>query len=74
MGTPANSGRIWSSPNSRSARRGCANIAAEGYGGEDEAMITALLQESGPAEIGGYGGGNGGGDGDGRRNLHATII
>ena len=74
MGTPAKSGRIWSSPNSRSARRGCANSAAEGYGGGDEAMITALLQESGPAEVRRYGGGNGGGDGGGRRNLQATIM
>jgi hypothetical protein len=37
-------------------------------------MITALLQEAGPAGFGGDGGGNGGGDGGGRRNLEPTIM
>ena len=62
MGTPAKSGRAWSSPNSRSVRRG--------HGGEDEAMIGAMFAESGQ----GKGGGDLGGDGGGRRDLTATVL
>ena len=62
MGTPAKSGRVWSSPNSRSVRRG--------HGGEDQAMIGAMFAESGQ----GKGGGDLGGDGGGRRDLTATIL
>ena len=49
MGTPAKSGRIWKSPNSRSVRRGAAETAEEAelipdQVGRQDAFNTRMLQ------------------------------